>query len=344
MGYTEPHHASSVVDRAGDALIGLISEDEFEDDAHISSSSVINNWRAAHAYPLNTFQMTLRNRTKRVDEHAIVAQRVKRLSSIENKLRRYSQLKLSTIQDIAGARAIVESVPHVYRLVKGYKKRYSNHKLDSERDYIKEPKSDGYRSYHLIYRYNDPKHGSYCDLRVELQIRSLLQHSWATAVETADIFYSEGLKSHRGLPEWHRFFALMGSVLALREGSRPVPRTPRNEIELISELRDCTEKLQVITRFTAFQNTIKVVGEVKQGLKYAILVLNPKAGTTNLYGYRAGALEEATAKLAELERYRTEGSDAVLVSVSDVKNLRRAYPNYFLDTTEFLRALNQAIS
>ena len=40
---------------------------------------VINNWRAAHAYPLNSLYMTMRRRAKNVDNHAINAQRLKRL-------------------------------------------------------------------------------------------------------------------------------------------------------------------------------------------------------------------------------------------------------------------------
>ena len=97
---------------------------------------IINNWRSSHAYPLNTFQMTLRDRARRVDKEMIVAQRIKRLSSIEDKLRRYEWLKLSEMQDIAGCRVIVDTVDQVHRLVDGYKAKYSSHILDSENDYV----------------------------------------------------------------------------------------------------------------------------------------------------------------------------------------------------------------
>jgi len=36
--------------------------------------------------------------------------------------------------------------------------------------------------------------------------------------------------------------------------------------------------------------------------------------------------------------------DAVLVSVESLELLRRAYPNYFLDTRAFLNALKQAVA
>ena len=37
------------------------------------------------------------------------------------------------------------------------------------------------------------------------------------------------------------------------------------------------------------------------------------------------------------------GKDAVLVSVDSIRNLQRAYPNYFADTRMFARELNAAL-
>lgn len=348
MPFAQPHFDNPTVDKAGDALLSGVAEGTLLGGIEgelASGLEVIGNWRAAHAYPLNTFQMTLRIRTKQVDPQGIVAQRIKRLSSIEDKLGRYSWLKLSEMQDIAGCRVIVSSVQQVYELVEGYKRKYAAHRLDDQDDYISNPKSDGYRGYHLIYRYNDAEHSASNGLKVEMQFRSALQHCWATAVETVDIFLREGLKAHRGSVEWRRFFALMGSAIALRENCRPVPKTPRDEKELVAELRRYTGQLGVMARLKAFGDTLRVIGEANiRGIKYVILVLDPTAGTTQLYGYRASASEEASEAYTQLERYKTAGTDAVLVSVSDAANLRRAYPNYFLDTTVFLDAVRQAIS
>ena len=48
----------------------------------------------------------------------------------------------------------------------------------------------------------------------------------------------------------------------------------------------------------------------------------------------------------DIEKAISKGThaDAVLVSAESFANLRRAYPNYFLDTKEFLAALKQAIT
>jgi hypothetical protein len=64
------------------------------------SLTVINNWRASHSYPLLAVRMTLTGRAKRIDQRAILAQRLKRLSSIQTKLRSNAHMALSQMQDI----------------------------------------------------------------------------------------------------------------------------------------------------------------------------------------------------------------------------------------------------
>ena len=348
MAFAQPLYPDDIVDLAGEGLKGDSSATSTLADKSADCLEVINNRRAAHAYPLNTFQATLRQRTARVDPNSVVAQRIKRLSSIRGKLERYEWLTMSQMQDVAGCRAIVGSVDQVYELAELYRRKYGDHQLDQVNDYIRKPKSDGYRSYHLIYRYYNQNQPIYDGLKIEMQFRSVLQHCWATAVEIADIFYRQGLKAHRGSPEWRRFFALMGAAIAMRESCRRVPRTPRDQTELIDELRKYAQMLEVANRLDALGRTLNIMGEANlkpSGIKYVLLVLEPNAGNEQLrlYGYRANGLEEATAQYEHSESLKSEGDDAVLVSVSDAASLRRAYPNYFLDTTVFLQTLNELI-
>jgi ppGpp synthetase/RelA/SpoT-type nucleotidyltranferase len=350
MTFAKPEYSLDIVDLAGDALIDLAAAPSYFEDAGVDYIEVINNWRRAHLYPLTTFQMTLRNRSKAIDPDFIVAQRIKRPQAIEAKLRRKPELKLSIIQDIGGCRAILSSVQQVYELVERYERQYSGHKLIDHDDYIKRPKPDGYRSYHLIYCYSNPKHEVYENLKIEIQIRSTLQHYWATAVETVDIFRGEGLKAHRGSPDWRRFFILMGSVLAIREGTRRVPHTPRDSSELIDELRHYVEKLNVFAVLESFRQTLEVIPSARKSrIKWVVLELDPRIGALNapslrLYGYRGDQIQSATDMLEAVERHRQKGVDAVLVSVADAVDVRKAYPNYYLDTSQFLDAVREAIS
>ena len=98
---------------------------------------IVNNWRSSHAFPLNTMQMYLRSKSKQIDPNSLVAQRVKRLSSIEAKLRRFGWLRFSEMQDVGGCRAIVKSVTNAERLVNEYHQSRIKHTLIHEDDYIK---------------------------------------------------------------------------------------------------------------------------------------------------------------------------------------------------------------
>jgi hypothetical protein len=85
-----------------------------------------------------------------------------------------------------------------------------------------------------------------------LGLRSQLQHTWATAVEAVGIFVHQALKSSSGEDKWLRFFALMGTAIAERENTPPVPNTPTNKVLLKNELRYFAKMLDVEKRLNAF--------------------------------------------------------------------------------------------
>jgi ppGpp synthetase/RelA/SpoT-type nucleotidyltranferase len=186
MEWAKPENSKSQVDRAGKILVSNSQDWVAYERAH----QIINNWRASHYYPLNTFKVTLRRKSLEVDSDRLVAQRIKRLSSIEAKLLRFKTMQLSQMQDIGGCRAIVSTTEQVKELMKKYEKSDLKHNLDDIDDYILLPKQSGYRSVHLLYKYNIDKVAPaiYNGLFIEVQIRSRLQHAWATAVETVGTF------------------------------------------------------------------------------------------------------------------------------------------------------------
>ena len=57
-------------------------------------------------------------------------------------------------------------------------------------------------------------------------------------------------------------------------------------------------------------------------------------------------LDQANAAYSELEKkyLNDKNTEVVLVSVDDINNLNKLYPNYFLDTGEFVKLLNMYIS
>lgn len=319
-------------------------KDDIPTDEPARIFRLIDNWRSSHSYPLNIFQAGLRTRAKQVDEKAVVAQRLRRLPSILAKLKRFPDMKLTQIQDIAGCRAIVSSVPQVYALVKAYKSSDIKHKLVHEDDYIDSPKESGYRSYHLVYRYySDKKSKLWNGLKVEVQLRSALQHAWATAVETVGVFIRHALKSSQGDQDWLRFFQLMGTAIAIRERELPVPNTPVNRIQLKQELQEYARRLDVENRLSAFSTSLKTVEEVgvRRG-SYFLLELDVAAQRTKVTSYSSTDLEKAQEDYSKVER-SGKSQDVVLVSADNVKALKSAYPNYFLDMRNFTFAVAQAV-
>lgn len=178
-----------------------------------------------------------------------------------------------------------------------------------------------------------------------MQFRSSLQHAWACAVETVGTFTQQALKSSQGEKNWLRFFALMGTAMALREKSQPVPDTPTTGRDLSSELRDYARKLDVENCLNGYGKALQILEEPSiKGVRYFLVELDAKAKQTRIKGYRQGELEMASKGYLEAEKkISDEGSNAVLVSVDSIAALRRAYPSYFLDTGMFIRAVKQAL-
>jgi hypothetical protein len=343
MGWVRPQYARSRVDAAGRVLVDAPDLEQV-----IGALEVINNWRSSHSFPLNTFQVGLRQRARQVDRNCLIAQRIKRLSSIELKLKRFDTMKLSQVQDIGGCRAIVKDIHKVSDLVEMYRRSRIKHKLDHMDDYIKTPRKSGYRGIHLIYRYYSDRNETYNNLKIEMQLRSALQHAWATAVETVGTFTKQALKSSLGEEDWLRFFALMGTAIAFREKCQPVPGTPVEPEELHGELRAYADRLEVVSRLRFYQTTLSHISKAgsQTDATYFLLVIDPNAGIAHVTGYKANELARGTDDYLRMERSIADrpGAEAVLVGVESVELLRRAFPNYFLDTRVFINAVEEALS
>jgi len=309
---------------------------------------VVENWRTSHSFPLNTFQVGLRARAKRLEPDALVAQRLKRFASVMNKLAREPRMKLSQMQDLGGCRAIFRDLSSVDRLLEQYRggDRLVFDPADEIKcyDYIRKPKSDGYRGVHVVGRYSARvgHREAWNGYRIEIQVRSRLQHAFATAVETVTTFTRQPLKFGSGQEEWRRFFALAGSAFALHEGTTLVTGTPRDRGELVRELREASRQLKVKPRLRPWAQALETLPRRNiKGFKWLLLVLNVRQNTIKVTGF--SDRQRAVDANAELEQRKSSDLDAVLVWVNSAKNLRAAYPNYYADTREFIDALDESM-
>jgi hypothetical protein len=338
-----PEYSRNQVDKAGFVLVAP----ELNLDEWVWAYHVIDNWRSSHSYPLLNFRINLRQKLKGVCATGLVAQRIKRLGSIRAKLVK-GTMQLTQMQDIGGCRAIVNTPAELQSLIASYGRSTFAHEFRGEKNYIDSPKPDGYRSHHLIYQYKAKpgQNGSYDKLRIEVQLRTTLQHAWATAVEAVGIFTKQALKSNIGNKDWLRLFALMGSEIATLERTTPVPGTPANEIERVQEICELCQRLRAVETLNAYRATLQHVGTTSQtkNAKYYMMQYDYDKNTVFVWDYRGDASQKANAEYTSAEQhYKENERNIVLVSVDSIQQLRRAYPNYFLDTAHFTRLLTNVL-
>jgi len=341
MAWAEPQYSRQEVDEAGVTLIGV----DWHNIDH--AMDVINNWRSSHDFPLNTFQNNLRRKSKEIDKNSTVVQRLKRLPAMYQKLTRFDWLTLSEMQDIGGVRAVVNSNRNARRLVTAFEGSSFKHRLADKDDYVRRPKTSGYRGYHLIYRYRSDKKDTFNDLKVEIQIRSQLQHAWATAVETVGMFIRQALKSSQGDKEWLRFFSLMGSEIALREKTPLVPGTPTDKAELLETIENYARKLDVENRLQTYGAALRVTADpTLRRSRYFLVKLEPTEHRVTVTSYKLTELQQASTdyQVTEEEIRSQPQADVVLVSADSMAGLRTGYPNYFLDTSRFLAEVRRVSS
>ena len=321
----------------------IIRQNSQNTDKYKCAIDIVDNWRAAHAFPLHVIYVHLRRMCKN-KANVIVAERLKRLDSIIKKLVREPNMNLWTMQDLGGCRVVVPTLEEVYKYSVDYEKSRKRHIKKREYDYIKNPKASGYRSLHIVYEYKSDSVDTYNrNMLIEIQYRTHLQHLWATAVETMGLFTKEAIKSGQGSDEIKRFFILISALFAMREG-QPIPPNVVDDIdEIVSEI----ESINAKNKYLDFLSGIRVAVDhqenkfrnrsIKGNVGYCILILNYNTKRLQIKQFKSSEIDEANKIYNLIESTRAESKiDAVLVRVSSFKELKKAYPNYFSDIKEFV--------
>jgi hypothetical protein len=179
--------------------------------------------------------------------------------------------------------------------------------------------------------------------RIEIQLRSKLQHAFATAVETATTFTQSKLKSGGGEIKWRRFFALTSSAISVREGCQIVPETPERVDDLVGELRELTRELKVRQLLRGWTDAVKTLPKSTiDKASWLLLVLDVEGKTVKVTGF--ADRKKAARELSKIERDTDSPVDAVLVWVNSITKLKSAYPNYYADTAAFIDALDFSLA
>jgi ppGpp synthetase/RelA/SpoT-type nucleotidyltranferase len=332
--YTVPSRSS--VRKAGKTLVSATDTDE-----KATALRVLSSWRTAHAVPINTLQAFLRKKVK--DLHfssPIVAQRLKRTPSIISKLERFPSMDLDRMQDIGGIRVVVNSIHDINRLYSELNSSKFKHQLVlPPNDYIKEPKPDGYRSLHQVVKYRNVKHPEFNDLRIELQIRTKLQHSWATAVETLGMLEKCSLKSGEGDEKIKKFFKIASALFSIQEESPVIDEFKGNsKPELIFKFKELEDELSVLRKLEGIAVSARHIQTTNPNfMGYHVIQLFATQGKVRLTAFDDPSDAESFYYAKELETRNNLDTAVVLMSAGTLKDIKRAYPNYFLDTKDFLK-------
>ena len=113
-----------------------------------------------------------------------ITSRIKSEKSMKDKLKRKNldvtlYNALNKVYDAAGIRIICPYIDDVYK-VADMLKRYSDLRVVKEKDYIKNPKENGYRSYHIIFELSLDLAGTIKKVYVEVQIRTIAMDFWSS--------------------------------------------------------------------------------------------------------------------------------------------------------------------
>jgi putative GTP pyrophosphokinase len=135
------------VNRAGEVVANQIreaTEGRFpttldQIDQFGAAVEIVDWWRTEHSRPLTLVAANLRYYAAEVGRPPVVAQRLKRLPTIANKLVREPKMKLARMGDIGGVRAVVPDQTSAYRVANRLRRNWTITRFS---DYVSEPKAD----------------------------------------------------------------------------------------------------------------------------------------------------------------------------------------------------------
>lgn len=140
---------------------------------------------------------------KNARKDSITSFRIKRIESILSKIKRQPTMSLGNMGDIAGCRILLYSEDSLIKVITNLK---SNFVVTGVNDYLAENKEDGYRGYHIYIESPINKHKI-----IEIQVRTVKSHKWASMVEIIDILYNLKIKEGQEHPDFQKFHLLLSN-------------------------------------------------------------------------------------------------------------------------------------
>ena len=201
---------------------GLAAPPEFD-----AAFGVLLDYRSAHQYPLRKANMGLRSMVSTEGCLVEITQRLKRIPTIIDKLQREPTIRLSTMQDVGGCRAVLSSIDEIRRVERRLKKNRPPVRVS---DYIAEPRDSGHRGVHVIVEYDNRM--------IEVQLRTQVMHKWAITVERLSGRLGEDLKGGRGPQPVLDLLEAISEAMAIEEAGEVVGQVLSEEIRELRRIAD----------------------------------------------------------------------------------------------------------
>ena len=309
-------------------------------DAVVADIDIVDEWRKAHLTPLSSVAMWLRKPS--IDATGLApAQRLKRRSTVLDKLIQGRASDASTMHDLGGCRLIFPSV----QVLQGFRsyleaKTRAAHKLQHHRDkydYIAVPKQTGYRGVHYVYGYQ-PSSDSNAELKglkIEVQLRTDTQHAWATSVEIADLVLGARTKFEDGTGPYGQFFRISSELLARRHEAMTSCLPELSDRELRAAFHEEERKHNLLDRL----DRLREQGDLSRIKEHTVLAFQTD-GTLEIFGYTKAA------RAVERERELLDNpncSHVVYVRASTPSAIKNSYRNYLTNPTDFVKLMRAAL-
>ena len=280
----------------------------------------------------------------------IFASRLKKRSTILAKLAsRQSAMDLTRMNDIAGCRLIFPDMSTLndYRqLFLSQGDRVGHYALRTDRnlyDYIAHPKETGYRGVHDVYEeLGDDR----IKAKIEVQYRTAVQHSWATALEIWDYSHERGAKfSHESKDVQDLFMYISELFWRYLNASPDDKRLDISSRVLYKRIIELDKRVGLINFFVN-NKRIRVrprfikAARNSDGLIIRRPLINDGLDRAEPVKVVPRMWNSLMKELLYDERKNV--LDSVLISM-DSEFVRLAYNNYFDDAREFMQNLRMAL-
>lgn len=322
--------SKSKVDRSGAVLS---DGNRPYDEITLEFEYVFEEYRKDHLEPLTRFTLELQEWLQSYKKSYYIAQRLKRRPQILRKLRRLS-VRLTQLQDIGGCRIIVDRNGDVDDIIKYISEKISKSdfaEIVRETDYRDLGRDDtGYRAYHIILNVSG--------FRIELQIRSKIQHYWSESIERTSVIYGYRLKEKEGSEDVISYFKTFSNILHLIESNHSIDSASEIELQqrrVAAETTISAQSGKGALSGHVNSDIVKVMSErEKQNagqLNNWILVFDWNDGNFVLWDVVGRNTDEAIRAYSRYEAQfpEEEKYEVVMIGSSDISTVPQTHSHYF---------------